>query len=258
MTPIQRGAAALLCLAAACLAPLAQVQAANPAAVPAPGDAANATAHATVRLTVAGQPLPFPVPPGYVDAGSLSPELQRLGEAMTGPANRLVAFWVSPAEARAVGNGQAEGLKRYFMLQVHRQREAMALTEANFRTMRDAVIGDQAAFTQQLRQRVPGVSAHINQQLQQASGDPKLQIKMGEIQPLGVLLDEPQAFAYLLRTAVDTGDGRPAPLLIGTVMARHQDRFVALGVYALDDGPGAEAWVRRSAKAWTQALRAVR
>lgn len=255
MTPIQRWAAALAWLAAAVLAPLAQAQTAP---TPSTASTASTTAHTTVRLTVAGQPLPFPLPPGYVDAASLSPDLQRLGEAMTGPANRLLALWVNPAEAKALGNGQAQGLRRYFMLQVHRRLETQQLTEVSFKTMREAVIGDQAAFTQQLRKQMPGVSAHINQQLQETSGDPKVQIKMGEIQPLGVLLDEPQAFAYLIRTVVDGGAGRPVPMLIGTVMARHHDRFVGLGVYAQDDGPAAEAWVRRSAKAWTQALRGLR
>ncbi len=243
MAPISSKLIAAVCLAAALFAPVATALAAPPS---------------TVRLQVNGQALPFPVPQGYVDAASLSPDLQRMGEAMTGPSNRLLAFWVDPAEVRAMSAGQAEGLKRYFMLQVHRRREGMVLSAADFQGVRNAVIGDQATFMQQLRQQMPKVADSVSQQVQRATGDSKVQLKVGELQPLGVVFDEPQAFAYLMRTVFDVGDGRPMPMLLGTVMVRHQDRLVGLGAYAVDDGPHAEAWVRQSTKAWARALALVR
>lgn len=243
MAQVQSKLIAAACLAAALIAPVAPTLAAPPS---------------TVRLQVSGQALPFPVPQGYMDAASLSADLQRMGESMTGPSNRLLAFWVDPAEVRAMNAGQAEGLKRYFMLQVHRRREGMPLSAVEFQTVRNAVIGDQAAFTQQLRQQVPKVAEQVSQQVHRSGGDPKVQLKVGDLQPLGVLFDEAQAFGYLLRSTVDVGDGRPMPMLLGTVMVRHQDRLIALGAYAVDDGPSAEAWVRQVTRAWAQALPAAR
>jgi hypothetical protein len=205
-----------------------------------PGVRLHAEPPSLVHLTVAGEPLPFPVPRGYVDAAKLSDGLQRWGESMGSPSGRLLAFWVDPAEVKANSAVDAEGLRRYFLLYAYRQTESRLLSDADFQGMKNAFIGEQGTFVRELRQQDP-----------QTAETP---LKEGDVRLVGVLFDEPHAFGYLIRTVFDFGGTDSIPMVQGMVYARHHNRHIGLRVYAVDDGPGAEQWVRQAALAWVRAL----
>ena len=126
---------------------------------------------------------------------------------MGSPSGRLLAFWVDPAEVKANNAVDGEGLRRYFLLYASRQNESWLVSEADFQSIKNVVIGEQGNFVRQLHQQDP-----------QTAGTP---LKEGDVRLVGVLFDEPHAFGYLIRTVFDFGGTDSVPMVHGVVNARH-------------------------------------
>ena len=81
--------------------------------------------------------LSVPTPQGFIESSAVSRELWNLGERMTPPTNRLLAYFLSDSDIESVRSGGGASMRRYFVVQTVRSMESQQTSIADFAQVKD-------------------------------------------------------------------------------------------------------------------------
>lgn len=201
--------------------------------------------------------IPLAAPVGFVEAGSKSARLLRNAEAMTMPANRLLAVFVSEQDLRAELAGKEPEFARYFTVQTLRQVEDKAVSGATFEFVRNKV---RSQYRQQLQRAAPALRQHVDAAAKSIAKDSDVAdyaLRAGEMRPIEVFNDQPTSISLLVLskfTVSGGGTAREQPVVLGLTTALFRQRVVYLYAFSNDESPADTAWIKAQTLAWVQRL----
>ena len=207
----------------------------------------------SISVSVGGTPIALPVPRGFAEVPASLPELMRLGEQITPPANRLLAHLVTPEDMKVLAQRKSASFDRYFLVQTARQFEGRAMSQQEFAEVRALMKTQQAELFSKLGPKMAEFARDIEKNLSRESGR-ALKLNLGDIVPLGVYGDSASSITFGAMVMVRLREGaeideRTVINVSSIVLVR--SKLLFLYTYArLVDGKDVE-WARRTALSWT-------
>lgn len=196
--------------------------------------------------------LAVPAPMGYQEMLCRAPYAASIFEAMLPPDNRLVALFTTEDAVAAWEVGEPVDLNRYTMVQSFRPAEGEMLSAAEFGMLAAQIKGNQEALFEQVSKVIPGLSERGSRALSDLTGV-DVALSLGQVIPLGVFLERPEAFAFALlqNVAVSVDGERDGNVVAGTVAVVHaRGKVLFLYVISTYTGDADLAWVRAKTSAW--------
>ena len=198
--------------------------------------------------------LSLPIPDGYEEATQVAPALRQFGERLAPPVNRVLAYFVSTDDVRALrASASGAEFKRYFLVETLRQAEQSDISPAEF-SQAQTIIRDQ--YKHMLPDAAKAMKPQIDSlanELRESSGGKISGLKVGELRGLDIFIDDPQAISLLAVTKVtvqtqDTSTEVPMALALNTVLVG--GKLVYLYVYTRYAGDRDLDWARAQSKVW--------
>lgn len=209
-----------------------------------------------ITVTVGDAALSIAAPKGFVRVTAAQPRLLALGEQITPPTNRLLAYFVSAHDLQALAGGNGASFDRYFLVQTSRKAESHALSRANFAELRGVVRNQQAEMLRKLEPRIAQLSRRIEQARSRESGA-RVELSVGEIVPLGVYQDTESAISFGMMSRVRYREGAEADertiINVSTIVSP-KGKLLFLYTYAKSDGPADLDWAKRAAASWARTV----
>ena len=205
------------------------------------------TAHAG-SYRIGATSIELPAPPGFEDPTADVPGLKRFGETITPPSNRLLAMFLSSADAKTARAGSGPEMRRYFLVQTYRQAESKSIPVGEFAGLKKLLKNQ---FEALLAQAASAAGDHL------ASVERKLgeRVRVGEMRAIEIFDEHDTAISMLALTTYQVG-GREVPMAFATTTAVLGGKLVYMYAYSVNRGSADLDWVRASARAWLRAARA--
>lgn len=215
--------------------------------------AASSALAATVKVTVGGQNLNLPLPPGFVDTATAAPQLKQLSEKQfTSEGSRLLVYGVEQAGLERMKQNQGLPMKRYLLVQVPRQIEGSSATTADFAELKKVLVQQNAT----LAKAESKLSALPSGKLAALADDKAKQVQSGFPMNLGVLQDDARVFTTLTLSKFQTKAGKTGTVrvLTATSYVLVKDKLLHFYLYAdFDKGEDAE-WLKETTLAWLNSV----
>ncbi|MBL8297287.1 MAG: hypothetical protein JNN30_02965 [Rhodanobacteraceae bacterium] len=205
--------------------------------------------------TFGSRRLEIPQPDGYGPTSGSSAQIFNFGSAFLPPGNRLVEFYVVPADGEALLAGRLDKLPRYFQLNVPRSIDGKPVSTAEFRANAKTIESSVEAAMENRGARSDQIAREGNQRVQQRAGvDPGVSID--DIGYHGVFRREDWGIFFSMSSTVGaTGTGSDRMFCAGAIaLVDHQ--LLYFYTYAIERTPADRDWAKRALVAWVEAARA--
>lgn len=199
--------------------------------------------------------LEIPQPEGYGPTSTGATKIFSLGSAFLPPSNRLVEFYVTPADSEALLAGRIDTLPRYYQLQVPRSLDGKPLSAAEFRGNAKTIETSLEAAMKNAGSQAGQLARDGNQRVQQQAGvDPGLSIS--DVGYHGVFRREDWGIFFSMSSTVGASGTNSDRIFCAGALALVGHQLVYFYTYALERTPADRDWARRSLSAWVDAARA--
>lgn len=219
------------------------------------GSIANAETQ-NIQIEVGGTMINVPSPAGFHEISDLSPETRKRAETMTPPQNRLIAVFVSEADLGRIMKGDAPEFGRYMFLQVFRDLENRNISRSQFQQLGTQIKQQQNTLSTKLKDKADSFIEGAADKLSKDSAI-SLSLKMGEIVPLGVFLEQSNAvsLAMLAKYQVSAeGEKLDYVVISGTSWVRVKQKVLYANVYSTYKSQDDLNWVRSKSREWVNSL----
>ena len=191
-----------------------------------------------LAASIGGQAISLPPIEGYIEASRISAPLVEVMKGFVPSSNRLLAAYLTEADAGLLRNGEEPGMAQYVMLQTVRTVETVEMTRDFFSEVKD-VLKSNLSFDE-------GLSEQMNEVLekeQQATVERNEFIKSFDsstptLLAMGDETEDSFAFTLMLDVAIDTDYGlEKYKMVYETVALNAAGKIVYIYVYdVLDKG----------------------
>ena len=212
-----------------------------------------------IEANVGGTRIAIPEPKNYSDPSPMIPGVRKFGENMTASTNRLLGFFMSDDDVKALLAQTAPQLHRYFMVQTLRATEDTLMTAQEFSVVREQVknqykklFDDHAALMQ----------SEINRAVDRITKDGKtnqaadLNLKLGEMKVLEGLSDDRYVslVAKTLVQATVNGEVKQIPMALGMTSTMVKGKVIYFFSYARFNSDEDIHWIKAQVTAWIPLL----
>lgn len=208
-------------------------------------------------VSVGATELRLPVPAGFVEAARAMPKVRQLGETMTPPGNRLLAFFVKASGPDAGASDPASLLHRYMMVQTLRSAERTVLSKRGIEEVKAELRAQYKTVYAQLQPKIQSDLDAASQKVGAQAGRPELSVKVGEFVPLDIFDERPQSISFAALTKVTAKTAlatQEVPLVIAMTTLVLDGKLLYFYAYSVYDGAADLAWVRSATTEWLAAL----
>ena len=211
-------------------------------------------AHAET-LQFGSRALNIPNPEGFEPLATVSPRYIQAAQAYLPATNRLVEAYATPADAKALAQGQPTSLGRYFQLQTSRKAEGVVVSAAEFAEASKEVEG---SFEQTLKNSQPLATQLTDQGNAEVkrltSSDPK--IALSGIGYLGAFRREPWGLFFTIKSGLTAEDGTNQVMVCGGALVLVNYQLLFMYSYSQYRDESDRRWVEQATSAWADAARA--
>ena len=205
------------------------------------------------QVTVGITRIELPVPEGFVEPTRALPQTRTLGERLTPPANRLLAFFLHRDDVQRMQTGQPPLMQRYFMAQTLRQAEDMLIAQDQFDQVRATLRDQYRSLLSQVGPQVQGQLDATARDMGREAGVESLSLKIGELKGLEVFDDRPGSISLLAATRYVVeleGSKKEIPMAMSITTAIFKGRLVYFYAYAVYQSAADLDWLRTVTRDW--------
>ncbi|MFZ6816768.1 hypothetical protein [Undibacterium sp. Ji22W] len=199
----------------------------------------------------------IPVPQAYVDSSLMFPKVLQLGETMTASANRLLAFFISDDDVKALLSQTAPTLQRYMMVQTLRAAEDSSMGAQDFKEVRNQLKNQYKQFIADSKERMQSEVDQAVERLSKESSQPKnVSMKLGELKVIEVMEDE-KFVTLITKTLVGAnvnGELKEIPMVMGLGTTMVKGKIVYFFCYARLNSDADVAWIKSQNAMWMPSL----
>ncbi len=193
-------------------------------------------------VTVGGVKFSIPVPEQFAEVG------ERKSAFPEGTGNRLLAWFVPAADLK-----EGKASRRWLQVQSLKQLEGHALTAAEFAQLKDITDKQQEQLYAAAKQELDGV-------LKKASSGEGVQLKMGQVKPMGIFMKGDAAFGMLMLMGMEAkaADGKSVSdtVYCAANFLRVNDRLLYAYAYCSAQEKDAMDWVKATSERWVKEIQA--
>jgi hypothetical protein len=213
-----------------------------------------ATVHAET-VVLGSRSLSIPNPEGFEPLASASPNYIQAAQAYLPATNRLVEAYATPADTKALAQGQAIPLERYFQLQTPRKAEGVVVSAAEFA---DASKQVEEGFEKSVNNSQPlakQLTEQGNAEMKRLTkSDPK--IALSGIGYLGAFRREPWGLFFSIKSGLTAEDGTNQVMVCGGALVLVNYQLMFLYSYSHYRDESDRRWAEQATSAWADAIRA--
>jgi hypothetical protein len=155
---------------------------------------APAARAADTVVAIGATPVRLPAPDGFTEVGQGSPEIMARFTTFTPPSNKLLAVYVTNADAERLRKGQQMDLSSYIMVQTHRRSLEHDMSQAEFDQLRDIIRNQQQQLLEQGRKRANELLKERRSQISSQTGA-NTQLSVQDMALKGVFIDNPRTIS---------------------------------------------------------------
>ncbi len=206
----------------------------------------------SVTVSVGGESILIPAPPGFHEISQLSPETRKDFEKAVPPENRLLAAFVSEDDLGRIMKGELLNARRYLMVEAHRELEHMTMTGSDFADMVAAVRRKKGAVSEETKTRVQRLTDQRTREVF-GSDASAVQITAGEEVPLGVFVDKSDVIGYATISksqVVVNGVKQDLVTTMGVCFVKVRSKYLYVVVTSRYDEPKDLEWLRATSSQW--------
>ncbi len=196
----------------------------------------------TFPVTAGGVKFSIPVPEQFAEVG------ERKSVFPEGTGNRLLAWFVPAADLK-----DGKSSRRWMQVQTMKKLEDHALTAAEFTQLKEITDKQQEQLYAAAKQELDGV-------LKKASAGEGVQLKMGQVQPLGIFMKGDSSFGMLMLMGIEAkaADGKSASdtVYCAANFLRVNDRLLYAYAYCSAQEKDAMEWVKATSERWVKEIQA--
>lgn len=201
----------------------------------------------------------IPVPQAYVDSSLMFPKVFQFGESMTASANRLLAFFISDEDVKALLSQTAPALQRYMMVQTLRAAEDSNMQEQDFKEIKNQLKNQYKQFILDGKERMQSEVDQAAERLNKDSGETKnVSMKLGELKVIEVMEDE-KFVTLITKTLVSAnvnGEIKEIPMVMGLGTTMVKGKIIYFFCYARLNSEVDVAWIKSQNTVWMPLLSA--
>lgn len=170
---------------------------------------APAQAGKTTTVVVGSAQIRLQAPDGFTEIGQDSAEIMDRFTTFTPPSNKLLAVYVTDADARRLRAGQSMELNTYIMVQTHRQSLSADMSPAEFNNLRDIIRNQQKELLERGKTHANELLRERRSQITTQAGS-DLNLSVQDMALKGVFVDDERiiSLAAVNRYNVQS-EGRP-------------------------------------------------
>ncbi|MFA9273941.1 MAG: hypothetical protein ACEQSE_03620 [Candidatus Aquirickettsiella gammari] len=219
--------------------------------------AADSKLDKNVDAKIANVSIAIPVPQAYVDSSLMFPKMLQLGETMTASANRLLAFFISDDDVKALLSQTAPTLQRYMMVQTLRAAEDSNMQEQDFKEVRNQLKNQYKQFITDSKERMQSEVDQAVERLSKESNQAKnVSMKLGELKVVEVMDDE-RFVTLITKTLVGAtvnGELKEIPMVMGLGTTMVKGKIIYFFCYARLNSEADVAWIKSQNATWMPSL----
>jgi hypothetical protein len=209
-------------------------------------------------VKIGGRAVRIPRPEGFLRYDGKSSQVDAMQASFVPPSNRIVAAFAEPADLQKAVGDEFPRLSRSFNAQENRELNDAVLSPEEFASVK-------AALRQQMDALKTGAGPALSDVEQSASSaisnrlNARLNVKVGEVTPLGVFAETPDSICFLLLVKARVAGGPledpidPNTAVAGCV-AHVRDRLLYLYANTTYDGKPDTDWAREQIVNWRDAV----
>lgn len=198
--------------------------------------------------------LEIPQPDGYSPTSTNSAQIFSLGSAFLPPTNRLVEFYVAPADGEAMLAGRLDTLPRYYQLQVPRSLDGKPLSAAEFSANAKTMESSLEAAMKNVGAQAGQIVREGNERVQKQAGvDPGVSI--ADVGYHGVFRREDWGIFFSMSSTVGATGSSSDRMFCAGALALIGHQLIYFYTYAIEHTPADRDWAKRSLSAWVDAAR---
>ncbi|MFZ6798769.1 hypothetical protein [Undibacterium sp. Di24W] len=205
-----------------------------------------------VEAKIGAKAIAIPVPKDFSDPSLMFPKLRQLGEAMTPPSNRLLAFFISDDDAKAMLAQAEPQLHRYFLVQTLRAKEDSTMSAQVFAGVRDQLKNQYKKILDDNAARMQSEMNKAVERLDQNGQVKNISMKLGELQVREVIDDE-RFVALIAKTLVQvmvSGEAKEIPMVLGLTTTMIEGKIVYFFSYSRFDSDEDMNWIKTKNLEW--------
>ena len=213
---------------------------------------APAQAGKTTTVAVGSAQIRLQAPDGFTEIGQDSAEIMARFTTFTPPSNKLLAVYVTDADARRLRAGQSMELNTYIMVQTHRQSLSTDMSPAEFNNLRDIIRNQQKELLERGKTHANELLRERRSQISTQAGS-DLNLSVQDMALKGVFVDNERiiSLAAVNRYNVQS-EGRPVSFEVAGASSVIHVRNKSLFVYVFEKYENNRNLenVRNISKAW--------
>ncbi len=158
-----------------------------------------------IQVNVGGVKIDVQAPTKFYEISKISPETRKIVEGFVPPTNRLLAIFVSEEDLEKVTKGELPELNRYMLLQTYRKLETKNISTKQFQIVIKQIKEQQDTVFNKEKDKIDKLVDNAAEQISNEY-DTSMEIKIGEIVPLGVFYEHPNAIGIAILSKVQVAD----------------------------------------------------
>jgi hypothetical protein len=199
----------------------------------------------------------IPVPQAYVDSSLMFPKVFQFGENMTASANRLLAFFISDDDVKALLSQTVPQLQRYMMVQTLRAAEDSNMQEQDFKEVKNQLKNQYKQLIADNKERMQSEVDQAAERLRKDSSQAKnVSMKLGELKVIEIMEDE-KFLTLITKTLVGAnvnGEMKEIPMVMGLGTTMVKGKIVYFFCYARLNSDADVAWIKSQNASWMPSL----
>lgn len=212
-----------------------------------------------IEVNISGTRILIPEPKNYSDPSSMMPAIRQFGENMTASTNRLLNFFMSDDDVKALLAQSAPQLHRYFMVQTLRAAEGVNMSEREYGMVRDQLKSQYKKLFDENAARMQSEIDMAVDRLKKDSKSPQAQelsLKLGEMKVLEVIGDDSYVslIAKTLVQANVNGELKQIPMVMGLTNTMVKGKILYFFAYARLNSDEDIAWIKSQTATWIPSL----
>jgi hypothetical protein len=142
----------------------------------------------TTSINIGTTPIRLPAPAGFTEVGRGSPDIMARFTTFTPPSNKLLAVYVTHADAERIRRGEQPDFSSYIMVQTHRRSLDHDMTQAEFDQLRDIIRNQQKQLLERGKERANELLRDRRSQISSQAGT-NMELSVQDMALKGVFVD---------------------------------------------------------------------
>jgi len=181
----------------------------------------------------------------------------QLAELTTYETNRLLAVYYSESDlGRILKNEEAE-LNKYMLVQTMESTVKKSFTKSQFQDFIEKGRNDQNKLWDQYKDKIVPWMEKSSENIANAQNFINFDMKIGQVVPLGIFYDVPEAFSFAQLVKITTSmDGvtNDSVLICGSSFILVNNKILFVYVYSNFNNQDDIDWVRNISKTWIKSI----